>query len=310
MEIKSSGIFKKVVIQAEISSKKVSKVCVAEGVFRSDGSSEIILLKMYRKDMVINHNHIWNERKVLEYIRESQTIKEDEKSSLPLIYDSLVLEEKNTGITYICIALKYIQGKTLDKYLNNKNINIDILKKILIQVAKVVGTLHREGIIHRDIKCSNIIIESETGKVILTDMSLACFVNFKKKERLSELCGSFHSMAPEMICMQEPNYSIEFDWWSFGVLIYEMVFGIPPYGYHPEENKYLLKRINESPKSLSFPEPVILMGDFISSKKNLEEIEDLIKKLLNSDETIRLGSQGGCEQVLDHPWFNSQHSSK
>ncbi|KAH8584239.1 kinase domain-containing [Cryptosporidium sp. chipmunk genotype I] len=291
MEVKSSGIFDKIVIKSEISFKKASKVCVAEGFARSGGSSNIILLKMYRKDMVVNHDHIWNERNVLEHIRDCQTMTEDEKLALPLIHDSLVLEEKDTGIKYICIALNYIQGQTLDKYLNDSSLTIDFLKRVFIQVAKIIGSLHREGIMHRDIKCSNIIIESETERVILIDMSLACFVDVEK-QRLTEFCG------------------IEFDWWSFGVLIYEMVFGIPPYGYHPEENKYLLKKINESPKSLSFPEPVVFMGDIISNKKNQEDTENLIMQLLNSDESTRLGSKGDFKQVIEHPWFNSCHFPK
>ncbi|KAK9171920.1 Serine/threonine-protein kinase, partial [Cryptosporidium meleagridis] len=300
MEVKSSGIFEEILIKSEVSSKKASKVCIAEGFTKSGEKTNLILLKMYRKDMVVNHNHIWNERNVLEYIRDCKTMTEDEKLALPLIYDSLVLEEKETKITYICVALNYFRGKTLDKYINNTSLSINFLKKIFIQVAKVIGSLHKEGIIHRDIKCSNIIIESETERVKLIDMSLACFVD-TKKQRLSEFCGTFHAMAPEMICMQKPNYSMEYDWWSFGVIIYEMVFGIPPYGYHPEVNKYLLKRINESPKSLSFPEPVVFMGDFALSRKNREDTQDLIMQLLNKDESIRLGSDGDFKQVIGHP---------
>ncbi|POM82952.1 Protein kinase domain protein [Cryptosporidium meleagridis] len=237
MEVKSSGIFEEILIKSELSSKKASKVCIAEGFTKSGEKTNLILLKMYRKDMVVNHNHIWNERNVLEYIRDCKTMTEDEKLALPLI---------------------------------------------------------------------NIIIESETERVKLIDMSLACFVD-TKKQRLSEFCGTFHAMAPEMICMQKPNYSMEYDWWSFGVIIYEMVFGIPPYGYHPEVNKYLLKRINESPKSLSFPEPVVFMGDFALSRKNREDTQDLIMQLLNKDESIRLGSDGDFKQVIGHPWFKSCH---
>lgn len=85
MEVKSSGIFEEILIKSEISSKKVSKVCIAEGLTKSGEKINLILLKMYRKDMVVNHNHIWNERNVLEYIRDCQTMKEDEKLALPLM---------------------------------------------------------------------------------------------------------------------------------------------------------------------------------------------------------------------------------
>lgn len=85
MEIKSSGIFEKVVIQMEIASKRASKVCIAQGVVKASGTLMTILLKMYRKDMVVNHSHVWNERRVLEHIRDSKTLTDDEKSALPLM---------------------------------------------------------------------------------------------------------------------------------------------------------------------------------------------------------------------------------
>ncbi|KAF7458534.1 protein kinase domain-containing protein [Cryptosporidium felis] len=228
------------------------------------------------------------------------------KKSLLVSYDGLVVLEKDTNATYVCIAFKYIKGFPLNKLLNDEKLTISQLKTILIHG---IGVLHREGIIHRDIKCSNVIVEKETGKATLIDMSLACFINVKKEERLTEFCGSFHCMAPEMICREVPNYGLEFDWWSLGVLIYEIVFGnfietrIPPFGYHPEENKYLLKKIRESPKTLDFSEPIISMYDAKDSSAEMEMIKSLIKELLNSNEKIRLGNKGDYVNVLSHPWF-------
>ncbi|KAJ1606716.1 hypothetical protein OJ252_3082 [Cryptosporidium canis] len=224
MKVKSSGLFEKVVILSEVVSKKASRVCVAQGYVRTDGSIKTVLLKMYRRDMVVNHDHIWNERRVLEYLRDSKTLTDQERLSFPLIYDSLVLEERDTGISYITIALQHIQGFALNEYLNRGDVTLTMLGRILVQVAQGIGYLHRECIIHRDIKCSNIIVESETGRAVIIDMSLACFIENQEK-RLSELCGSFHSMAPEMICMEKPNYGLGLDWWSFGVLMYELIFG-------------------------------------------------------------------------------------
>ncbi|KAJ1607168.1 hypothetical protein OJ253_2463 [Cryptosporidium canis] len=249
MKVKSSDLFEKVVILSDVVSKKASRVCVAEGYVSTDGSIRTVLLKMYRKDMVVNHEHIWNERRVLEYLRDSKTLTDQERLSFPLMclkqhfhtlsilnpmplisllflirYDSLVLEESDTGISYITIALQHIQGFALNEYLNRGDVTLTMLRRILVQVAQGIGYLHRECIIHRDIKCSNIIVESETGRAVIIDMSLACFIE-NKERRLSELCGSFHSMAPEMICMEKPNYGLGLDWWSFGVIMYELIFG-------------------------------------------------------------------------------------
>lgn len=52
------------------------------------------------------------------------------------------------------------------------------------------------------------------------------------------------------------------------------------------------------------------MGTLIFNKKIQEDVEDLIKKLLNSNESIRLGSKGDYIQVINHPWFNNHDLSK
>ncbi|KAH8738685.1 hypothetical protein FG386_000680 [Cryptosporidium ryanae] len=252
MKVLSSRLFESVRLRSTLSSKKESRVCVAEGTLRETKEPLEVVIKMYLKERVVNYEHLLNEKKVLEHIRDGTGMSKEEKTHFPHLHDTLVLEDRETGETYICLALKYLRGFTLDKYLSkNRSVSLCFFKRKLIQIIESLGALHRENIIHRDIKCSNIMLEEETDNVVLIDMGLSRMLE-NKSQRLDEFCGSFHSMAPEMLCTEKPDYGLSYDWWSVGVLTYEVLFGTPPFGYHPEENKYLLRRIKESPRRVRF----------------------------------------------------------
>merc|ERR1711957_644602 len=83
------------------------------------------------------------------------------------------------------------------------------------------------------------------------------------------------------------------DWGACGILIYEMIVGFPPFYHRNRLAMYDL--IEKSP--VKFPDTVehgIPMSD---------DARDLISKLLEKDPTERIGSQGGIEEIIAHPWF-------
>lgn len=82
------------------------------------------------------------------------------------------------------------------------------------------------------------------------------------------------------------------DWWALGILIFEMIVGIPPFFNRNKHRMYFL--IRESP--VNFPDP---KRHKISVSP---EAQDLIVKLLDKDRTSRLGVNG-VEEILSHPWF-------
>lgn len=82
------------------------------------------------------------------------------------------------------------------------------------------------------------------------------------------------------------------DWWALGILIFEMIVGIPPFFHRNKHRMYYL--IRESP--VSFPDPV---------RHRIEvspQAQDLITKLLHKDRQNRLGANG-VDEILAHPWF-------
>lgn len=96
---------------------------------------------------------------------------------------------------------------------------------ILREVAEGLRWVHAQGIIHRDIKCANVLI-TEVGDVQLCDFGVAGVIETKFDKR-STFIGTPHWMAPELFD-QSTSYGTEVDIWAFGSLVYEIASGLPP----------------------------------------------------------------------------------
>jgi len=96
---------------------------------------------------------------------------------------------------------------------------------ILREVATAIFWVHKHGIIHRDIKCANVLV-TEVGAVQLCDFGVAGMMETKVDKR-STFIGTPHWMAPELFD-QNPNYGTEVDIWAFGSMVFEIASGLPP----------------------------------------------------------------------------------
>ena len=100
---------------------------------------------------------------------------------------------------------------------------------ILREVAEAIFWVHKQGVIHRDIKCANILIH-EAGGVQLCDFGVAGVIETKFDKR-STFIGTLHWMAPELFAFdqdQATSYGTEVDIWAFGSMVYEIASGLPP----------------------------------------------------------------------------------
>lgn len=96
---------------------------------------------------------------------------------------------------------------------------------ILREAAEAIRWVHGQGIIHRDLKCANVLI-TETGDVQICDFGVAGVIETKFDKRTTVI-GTPHWMAPELF---DPaaSYGTEIDIWAFGAMVYELAFGLPP----------------------------------------------------------------------------------
>lgn len=103
--------------------------------------------------------------------------------------------------------------------------------------------------------------------------------------------GTAEYLSPEMLWETGHHHGV--DWWALGILLYEMIVGIPPF-YHTNK-KLMYKMILE--KNPKFPD-IQKHGIYVSA-----DLQDLISKLLTKDMDKRLGSQNDVEEVMSHPFF-------
>ncbi|EER03944.1 calcium-dependent protein kinase, putative [Perkinsus marinus ATCC 50983] len=119
-------------------------------------------------------------------------------------------------------------GELLKKVIEMRRFCEEDAARVCRQVVLAIAALHSAGICHRDIKAENLLLDGsgdvKTCIVKLIDFGLATSVH--STGRLSELCGSAHYLAPELLGQ---NYSFPVDLWSLGVLMYLLLYGYYPY---------------------------------------------------------------------------------
>ena len=111
---------------------------------------------------------------------------------------------------------------------------------------QVLNYLQKNRIIHRDLKPDNLLIE-HTGYLKVIDFGVA--INLSNKDYTSTFIGRALYMSPEVILGK--NYSFSVDYWSVGILLYEIFYGRVPFGFWLKDPKQIYKEITE--KKLVLP---------------------------------------------------------
>ncbi|KAI0646275.1 Pkinase-domain-containing protein [Trametes meyenii] len=143
--------------------------------------------------------------------------------------------------------------------------------------------LHGFNVVYRDLKPENILLDY-TGHIALCDFGL-CKLNMSETEKTNTFCGTPEYIAPELLMNQ--GYTKTVDWWTLGVLLYEMMTGLPP--FYDEDVNIMYQRILSDP--LLFPPD--MPPDAMS----------VITGLLQRDPAKRLGANG-AEEIKRHPFFS------
>jgi serine/threonine protein kinase len=144
--------------------------------------------------------------------------------------------------------------------------------------------LHNKKIIYRDLKPENILLGKD-GHIKVTDFGLSKF--FNEDDRAYTLCGTPEYLAPEILLGK--GYDKSVDWWSLGILIYEMLIDGSPF------------RIKNILDVKNYIQPLDIKEGIISS-----EARDLILNLLKIDPIERLGyGSNDASEIKRHPFFSN-----
>ena len=227
---------------------------------------------------ILPGNVAQDEGRMQRFVREAKSASALNHPNIITIYD--IGETDNTHF----IATEYIEGDTLRKRLKGACINLKSALEIAIQVASALDAAHRTGIVHRDVKPENVMIRPD-GLVKILDFGIA-----KLTEKLNEtdseaataikaqtspgmIIGTAAYMSPEQA--QGKAVDARSDIFSFGVMLYEMLAGKPPFG---GENAMdvIGSILNKEPVPLSRQTPEVP-----------HEIERIINKALRKDREER-----------------------
>ncbi|KAI8338269.1 kinase-like domain-containing protein [Chlamydoabsidia padenii] len=185
--------------------------------------------------------------------------------------------------SHLFMVMDFVPGGELFRVLRKqKKFTEEATRFYAAEVILALEYLHDNEIIYRDLKPENILLD-EKGHVKLTDFGFAKRV----PSYTYTVCGTPDYLAPEMIRCK--GYTRAVDWWSLGVLIFEMRMGKPPFEDQHPVNLY--EKILEC--RIDWPDD----GDVNPVLK------DLLLGLLTSNISQRYG--GGDRDIKHHPWFDS-----
>lgn len=153
-------------------------------------------------------------------------------------------------------------------------------------VAGVVNAfihMHGKKIVFRDLKPENILL-NEDGRVKVTDMGLAKVVLGKT----FTTCGTPDYFAPELIASSGHSHAV--DWWTLGVLTFELMVGKPP--FESAQPMQIYQKVNKGISKVTFP------------SKCKPHVEDFVKKLCQKNPSERLPmTKGGADNIKNHLWY-------
>jgi serum/glucocorticoid-regulated kinase 2 len=245
------------------------KVCLVQ----YKPTKEYYAMKSLKKDVLLDMDQVQSpilEKKILQSLDH------------PFLVGMVFCFQTEERIYFI---MPFIRGGELFQHLRTeKFFKEDKARFYAASMGIALEYLHNHGIVYRDIKPENILI-GEDGYLKLIDFGMAKML--KGNEKAMSFCGTPEYLAPEIITGEGHNRAA--DWWSYGILLFEMLCGIPPFYCENTERMYDLITNAE----LRFPKRIQLS----------ENAKDLIKKLLIKKQDKRLGVEKGFEEIKSHPFF-------
>lgn len=264
-------------------------------ICRNKKTNEIVAIKKIRKDVLIEKSQIKHTR--------------DEQDFLSKIKSPWIVELKASFQQgdYLFLVMEFLPGGDFMGLLIEKDVlTEDEAKFYVSELVLAIESVHKLNCIHRDIKPDNILIDKK-GHIKLSDFGLSKIAdNISKEDFINEnaikqghtrnfsCVGTAYYVAPEVL--EKKGYGPEVDWWSLGIIFYEMLVGYAP--FCSKHTADICHKILHFEKYLSFPEQI----------KMSTVAKDLILKLLTTSPN-RLG-KNGADEIKCHPFFEGVNWTK
>ncbi|KAM9193054.1 cGMP-dependent protein kinase 2 isoform 1-T1 [Mergus octosetaceus] len=232
-------------------------------------------MKCIKKKHVVDtkqQEHIYSEKRILEQICSPFIVK---------------LYRTFKDSKYVYMLLEACLGGELWSLLRDRGSFDEPTTKFCVGcVTEALDYLHHIGIVYRDLKPENLILDAE-GYIKLVDFGFAKKIGSGQKTWT--FCGTPEYVAPEVILSKGHDFSVDF--WSLGILVYELLTGSPPFSGADQMVTYNL--ILKGIEKLDFPKIIT------------RRPEDLIRRLCRQNPTERLGNlRNGINDIKKHRWLN------
>ncbi|XP_021268495.1 citron Rho-interacting kinase isoform X5 [Numida meleagris] len=249
-------------------------------VVREKVTGDVYAMKVMSKESLLAQEHV-------SFFEEERSILSQSTSPWIPQLQYAFQDKKN-----LYLVMEYQPGGDLLSLLNRYEEQLDesMVQFYLAELVLAIHSVHQMGYVHRDIKPENVLID-RTGHIKLVDFGSAAKMTVNKTVNAKLPVGTPDYMAPEMLTGLngdgKASYGPECDWWSLGVIAYEMIYGRSPFTEGTSAKTF--NNIMNFQRYLKFPEDVKVSSEFL----------DLIQSLLCGQKE-RLGYEGLC----CHPFFS------
>lgn len=238
---------------------------------------KVYAVKVLNKRLIVRRNetaHVLSERSVL--------LKMMNHPYLVQLHFAFTTKQK------IFFVLDYVNGGELFFHLQKERVFPEGRARFYAaEICCALTYMHSQGIVYRDLKPENILLDAE-GHVVLTDFGLCKEGLLNPTAKTNTFCGTPEYLAPEILKKQP--YSRAVDWWTLGAVLFEMLYGLPP--FYSRETPVMYDAILNKPLKLK--------------PSATQKARTLLQGLLQKDPRDRLGSSArDGEEVKEQEFFRT-----
>lgn len=266
-------------------------------------TNRLYALKIFSKAEMIKR------KKIKRILAEQEILATSNHPFIVTLYHSFQSED------YLYLCMEYCMGGEFFRALQTRKtkcISEDDARFYASEVTAALEYLHLMGFIYRDLKPENILLH-KSGHIMLSDFDLSIQAKDARNPvvkgsaqstlvdtkvcsngfRTNSFVGTEEYIAPEVI--RGNGHTAAVDWWTLGILVYEMLFGFTPFKGDNTNETFC----NILKSDVTFP----------NNNEISRSCKDLIKKLLTKNESKRLGSRMGAADIKRHPFFKKMQWS-
>ncbi|KAF5094630.1 hypothetical protein D0Z03_002019 [Geotrichum reessii] len=192
------------------------------------------------------------------------------------------LEAYLRGSSDLWVVMEYMEGGALTDVIDNNTLTEEQISTICLETCKGLQHLHRQNIIHRDIKSDNMLLDSQ-GHVKITDFGFCAKLTEHKNKRAT-MVGTPYWMAPEVVKQKE--YGAKVDVWSLGIMAIEMIESEPPY-------------LNEEPLKALY----LIATNGTPKLKRPEKLSKEIKSFLSVCLCVDVNYRASTDELVQHEFL-------